>query len=137
MGAVAGIKANTRAAEEYGTGALSSRIIWGSQQQENLRVSAAEESGVSAAEEYGTGGLSCRRIGGLSSRKIYGSQQQKNLALWGLSSRRIWDWGSQLQKTLGSRSSKGVSAACRDSNLARFTGLFLRWTSPFCIDGLL
>ena len=47
---------------------LNSRIIWGSQQQNNL--------GVSAAEEYGTGGLSSRRIWVLSSRII-----------WGLSSR--------------------------------------------------
>ena len=128
------------------SGGLSSRRIWGSQQQKNLGVTAAEESGT----------------GGLSSRIIWGSQQQKNVGLGvsvaelsgGLSSRRIWEWGSQQQNNLrvsaaeeygtgglssrriwgsqqqmnvglgvsvaelsgGLSSSKGVSAACRVSS---------------------
>ena len=49
------------AAEEYGTGGLSSSRIRGSQQQKNM--------GVSAAEKYGNGGL--------SSSRIWGSQQHQ------------------------------------------------------------
>ena len=52
---------------------LSSTGSWGSQQQKNLRVSAAEESGVSAAEESG-GSQQQKNLGGLSSRRIWGSQ---------------------------------------------------------------